>query len=130
MAFGIYLENKKFPWQITRQDNFSIWIKGNILINNSILKNDEIIQISHELVNEEKNEDILQSLNGSYSLVIETPEKILGVVDRLRSIPLFYYQKDDDFVISDDANYLRKKFSPSFNEEAGAEFLVTGYVTG
>ena len=130
MAFGIYLENKKFPWQITRQDNFSIWIKGNILINNSILKNDEIIQISHELVNEEKNEDILQSLNGSYSLVIETPEKILGVVDRLRSIPLFYYQKDDDFVISDDANYLREKFSPSFNEEAGAEFLVTGYVTG
>lgn len=130
MAFGIYLENKKFPWQITRQDNFSIWIKGNIIINNSILKNDEIIQISHELVNEEKNEDILQSLNGSYSLVIETPEKILAVVDRLRSIPLFYYQKDDDFVISDDANYLRKKFSPSFNEEAGAEFLVTGYVTG
>lgn len=130
MAFGIYLENKKFPWQIIRQDNFSIWIKGNIIINNSILKNDEIIQISHELVNEEKNEDILQSLNGSYSLVIETPEKILAVVDRLRSIPLFYYQKDDDFVISDDANYLREKFSPSFNEEAGAEFLVTGYVTG
>ena len=54
MAFGIYLENKKFPWQIIRQDNFSIWIKGNIIINNSILKNDEIIQISHELVNEEK----------------------------------------------------------------------------
>lgn len=130
MEFGIYLENKKFPWQIIRQDNFSIWIKGNIIINNSILKNDEIIQISHELVNEEKNEDILQSLNGSYSLVIETPEKILAVVDRLRSIPLFYYQKDDDFVISDDANYLREKFSPSFNEEAGAEFLVTGYVTG
>ena len=39
--------------------------------------------------------------------VIETRDNLLCVVDRIRSIPLFYTKTDAQFIISDDANYIQ-----------------------
>ena len=36
----------------------------------------------------------------------------------------------DEVIFSDDADHLRDRLNPPFNEENGAEFLVTGYVIG
>jgi asparagine synthase (glutamine-hydrolysing) len=46
------------------------------------------------------------------------------------AFPLFYAVNGDEALFSDDANHLRDRLDPPFNEENGAEFLVTGYVTG
>ena len=52
------------------------------------------------------------------------------MVDRLRSIPLFYAKTDSRFIIADDANRIQDQTQSLFHEKNGAEFLVTGYVTG
>ena len=56
--------------------------------------------------------DLLLDFNGSFSLVIETRDSLLCVVDRIRSIPLFYAKTDSQFIISDDANYIRDQIKP------------------
>jgi asparagine synthase (glutamine-hydrolysing) len=48
----------------------------------------------------------------------------------LRTVPLFYTTTKDNFVISDDAYYLKEKINSHFNEENAAEYMVAGYVTG
>jgi len=73
---------------------------------------------------------LLLSLNGNFALALETPRYVFCVVDRVRSVPLFYAVSGEEALFSDDANHLRNRLNPPFNEENGAEFLVTGYVTG
>ncbi len=130
MIFDIHIENKFFPWQKIDSNDITIWVKGNIFYNNILLKQTEIIQIVEEILNKGKINDVLLNLNGSYALVIKTSEIIMSIVDRVRSIPLFYSKTADRFIISDDANYIRDATDAKFNEINGAEFLVTGYVTG
>ena len=74
--------------------------------------------------------NLLLGFNGSFALVIEHSDHVLCIVDRLRSIPLFYGRTDNRFIIADDANTVRDQINPPFNTSTGAEFLVTGYVTG
>ena len=50
---------------------------------------------------------------------IKTSEIIMSIVDRVRSIPLFYSKTDDRFIISDDANYIRDATDAKFNEING-----------
>jgi len=75
--------------------------------------------------------DTIQTLNGSFAVVIETDNYIFAAVDRLRSIPLFYGTADNKFFLSDDANWVRNQVEDSHMDEiATKEFLLTGYVTG
>jgi asparagine synthase (glutamine-hydrolysing) len=86
--------------------------------------------LDHSDNNNDTLPDLFSCFNGSFALVVQIPDDIFCVVDRLRSIPLFYAQTDSRFIIADDANRLRDQIQPPFNEKNGAEFLVTGYVTG
>lgn len=131
----ISLKNLYFPWEGDTIGDVKLWIKGQIFINNIPLRKEKIAPFLslNNLDYPDQQESLkkkLLALNGHYSLIIETSNFIFCSVDRVRSIPLFYGIKDDSFIISDDANYMRKLIDPPFNEEAGAEFLVTGYVTG
>ena len=75
--------------------------------------------------------ETIQTLNGSFAVVIETDKYIFAAVDRLRSIPLFYGISKSKFYLSDDANWVRNQVEDSrMDEIATKEFLLTGYVTG
>jgi asparagine synthase (glutamine-hydrolysing) len=135
MDMEINLENFYFPWNKTERNNQICWKKGDLFYKGKILQGSEIISLFSSLPSSlSNNNDLLKELllnfNGSFALVIETPNWILCIVDRIRSIPLFYARTDVRFIISDDANFIRNKINPRFNEKNGAEFLVAGYVTG
>lgn len=135
MNSEIHLNNPYFPWTKTEDNNINCWLKGDLYLNNKILKGSDIISLFSKISTPSKNvdialKDLLLQFNGSFAIVIETPENIFCIVDRVRSIPLFYTKTNQNFTISDDGNYLRDQFNPPFNEINGAEFLVTGYVTG
>ncbi|HWR24721.1 MAG TPA: asparagine synthase-related protein, partial [Methanosarcina sp.] len=57
-------------------------------------------------------------------------------VDKVRSIPLFYTNTKSDFILSDNAYYLKdeklsgKNCDQQFNEKNAVEFMLAGYVTG
>ena len=135
MKIDIHLENPYFPWTKAEENNLKCWHKGDLYYKNNQLKTPEILSLFRSLQSSLKNynnlvKDLLLCFNGSFVLVIETPDNILCLVDHFRSIPLFYAKTDSQFIISDDANYIRDQIRPQFNEKNGAEFLVTGYVTG
>ena len=135
MEIDIHLENPYFPWTKTEGNNLKCWLKGDLLYKDTLLEGPGIISLFSSLpsssgMNHDALKDLLVDFKGCFALVIETREGLLCVVDRIRSIPLFYAKIDTRFIISDDANYIRDQINPLFNKNNGAEFLVTGYVTG
>lgn len=135
MNVEISLTNNYFPWTTTEGNNLKCWLKGDLFYNNTLLEGSGVLSLFSSLPSSpgmyyDALKDLLLSFNGSFALVIETPEYLLSIVDRLRSIPLFYAKTETRFIISDDANAIRDQIKPPFNENNGAELLVTGYVTG
>ena len=131
----IHLENLFFPWTKSEDSTLTCWLKGDLFYNNNLQQAPEVLSLIRALLDHsDNNNDTLSDLflrfNGSFALVVQTPDDILCVVDRIRSIPLFYAKTDSRFIIDDDANRIQDQTQSLFHEKNGAEFLVTGYVTG
>lgn len=79
-------------------------------------------------------EDLAQNLpelNGFYAFALKKGNRLIAAVDRIRSIPLFYGQKGDDFFMSDSADWVRSQVrDDKIDPIAKEEFLLCGYVTG
>jgi len=74
---------------------------------------------------------ILPDLNGFYAFAVRKRDSLIAGVDRIRSIPLFYGQRGDDFFLSDSADWVREKVGDNqMDSLAKEEFLLCGYVTG
>jgi len=135
MDIEINLRNRHYPWNHLIHDASEYWWKGQIffqdkLINFQEFKENIFLNQKSSEYDIKKNIEILNKLNGSFLFIVETSNSVLCVVDRIRSIPLFYSSYGNQLLITDDANYLRNRINASLNEEPGAEFFVTGYVTG
>ncbi len=75
--------------------------------------------------------EILTGLQGHGSLVIDSSDCLLAVVDRVRSFPIFYSIQDQTVTISNSARALQKELRLfSYDGQALLEFEMTGYVTG
>lgn len=73
----------------------------------------------------------LVDLNGFFAFVREESTRVIAVVDRIRSIPLFYGRADSRVFLSDDAEWMRRKVGDTaMDPVAREEFQLTGYVTG
>ena len=135
MEIEIHLENNHSPWEKTEINDQVCWVQGDLFYNDELLHGHAILSLisSLSLPSNDDNDalkHLLLKCNGSFALVIRTSEGLLCAVDRLRSFPIFYGKTDSCLIISDDANYLRHRIAAPFDEENGAEFLLTGFVTG
>ena len=85
-----------------------------------------------EYISSTKNlEQIVKELNGCYACVIDGKKNKTAFVDRTRSFPLFYSEEKEQYILTDDANLLRRNLSnPKKDEKSIKEFIQTGYVTG
>lgn len=75
--------------------------------------------------------DSVIASNGNFVVAVSREDELWAAVDRLRSIPLFYGQKDGRFYLSDDAYWVRQQVgvgSPS--EIESAELCCLLYVLG
>ena len=127
--------NRYYPWTEINTDGVTCWLKGTFFYENELLQSEDTVRLissalEGSLIDHEALKTLLLALNGNFALAMETSRYIFCTVDRVRSIPLFYAVSGEEALFSDDANYLRDRLNPPFNEENGAEFLVTGYVTG
>lgn len=75
--------------------------------------------------------DALKSAIGDFSVVVRQGPALWAAVDRIRSLPLFYARKGEDFYLSDDPYWLREQLGPAGIDPCSAiEFHTPGYVTG
>lgn len=73
----------------------------------------------------------LKELKGFFSIFKQVDNAIFAAVDHIRSRPLFYAVNDQDFYLSDSAEWIRQQLNDNeMDEFAKAEFQLTGYVTG
>jgi asparagine synthase (glutamine-hydrolysing) len=135
MKVEMSFHNRYYPWTEVKADGVTCWLKGTFFYENTLLQGADVVRlfssaIEDSQIDHESLKALLLALSGNFALALETPRYIFCTVDRVRSIPLFYAVSGDEVIFSDDANHLRDRLNPPFNEENGAEFLVTGYVTG
>jgi len=73
----------------------------------------------------------VQVLNGFFAVVVRHEDEYYIAVDKVRSVPLFYTIKENQFVLSDDPQWIQNYIkSESVDLVSTFEFLLTGYVTG
>lgn len=107
-----------------------VFVIGHAWYKEKLYKQNELA----ELIQKEKNMgNLVNELNGFFSFIkydVDVDEYWV-VVDRVRSIPLFYTEKDNSILISESAELLREHLNLNkFDYLCKEEFLLTGYVTG
>jgi asparagine synthase (glutamine-hydrolysing) len=74
---------------------------------------------------------LLKTLNGFYALIYYTGSSLVASVDHARTLPIFYAFYKEQFVISDDPEWVRSRVGVyHLDPIARAEFSLVGYVTG
>lgn len=68
--------------------------------------------------------EIVKILNGSYAIIMDTPNYTIAVVDRIRSIPLFY--SVDCSMITDNPLNIYPRYKVNIDKTAFAELLTSG----
>ena len=115
-----------------------ISVRGYAFYNGSFLSGSvfarTLLEIFRSVPNEEWKGQVIEiasRLNGFFSMIYRTQNLCFGMVDRVRSIPLFYTQEDNHFGIGDNPYALMGSHSTfKFNPQSSVEFLLAGYVTG
>ncbi|MBN2487370.1 MAG: hypothetical protein JXB34_15450 [Bacteroidales bacterium] len=77
------------------------------------------------------SKELIIKLNGHFSIIRKKHNYIFACVDRTRTFPLFYVQKPDGIIISDNTcDLLPHVGSTGINHFAKSQFLATGYTLG
>ncbi len=142
-SISIDLKNPYCAWSTVQVESnhgtraVQVWTRGQAWEKQTYLEGQDLsVWLSKKLSNKSTSngslfERLLQTLNGSFALIAKTPEGVLAATDRLRSIPLFYGVRGNEFLLSDDAEHVRGFVgNTDFEELSVNEFLLAGYVTG
>jgi asparagine synthase (glutamine-hydrolysing) len=119
--------NLGFKWF----NNNYCFVKGYLYDNaNKLYKDEDLINYFCIVENEAEFRNKLIDANGNFAVVLNLNEAVLAAVDRIRSLPLFYSAGSEDFIISEDASYIKEKtYQNKLDDVSVNEFLLTGYVT-
>ena len=114
--YSIELNNNRvFKWQ----SNNGVSIKSTTVGNIDVSFSDESGFV-----------EIINSIKSNFAIVAEDETNIFAAVDRVRSIPLFYYKVGDKFIIGDTVESIKQQTKSAFLNNLKEEFLYTGYTTG
>ncbi|PMR75016.1 asparagine synthase-related protein [Billgrantia endophytica] len=106
-------------------------LRGAAWLNGQRLSTSEAVTLADPAAGIDPWRNRLSELNGFHALVRRDETGLVAMVDRIRSIPLFYGVAAGDMFLSDDADWVRARVGEeSMNEEARADFELAGYVTG
>jgi asparagine synthase (glutamine-hydrolysing) len=112
-------------------ENEHIFLSGNLFVGDTLISGNRLLADLGEIGRTDQLENKLALYNGFFAFVINRDNDLFAAVDRIRSIPLFYGTKNNDFYISNDAEWVRVQVADeNMSLMAQQEFLLTGYVTG
>lgn len=123
-----------FKWERYSFKEGLIWFKGgliNINLHDFFMKLSNILDAEHSDIN--KVEVLLRSINGQFAVVIEYRGFILVAVDKIRSIPLFYFESEHYYLVGNHAPMLigdSSVIKKTINNKSTLEVLMSGYTIG
>jgi asparagine synthase (glutamine-hydrolysing) len=114
---------------IIKKEN--IFVSGNLFIGDNLISANMLLADLEKIENVDQLKASLALYNGFFAFIINRSNELFASVDRIRSIPLFYGEGNNNFYISNDAEWVRVQIGDeSMSLTAQQEFLLTGYVTG
>ena len=124
ISVGIKSDNL---WKKYRKDDMTIYLKGKFY---SCTVNELLLRLKN--IERDSVAEIICSLDGSFSFVIESSEFCLLVVDKVRSSPLFFTEINEDIFIDHHPRNLvnKKKFNKEINANSMIEVFMSGYTIG
>ncbi|WP_127341332.1 hypothetical protein [Halorubrum sp. 48-1-W] len=109
----------------------SLYVRGHAYYERTYLDKQEILEKLKGLNNLTTLKDIISNLNGFFSIIIDEKDKTIIAADRMRSSPVFYSKLNNDFLVSDDCNWLKKKMkNSSISSVIETEYITSRFVTG
>ena len=93
---------------------------------NNFYEGENMQQLFASMKNEEDFRQVLQNLNGIFSVIIKTKNCLFAASDKSRIIPLFYSLENNAFNISDNPYKLLVE-NPKIDKEAEQEFLLSSF---
>jgi asparagine synthase (glutamine-hydrolysing) len=104
--------------------------KGYLMRNGKYLAGEKAAEYIKSAINADNDiTGSLKDLNGVFAFVMVKGAQTLICVDRTRSFPLFYLERNEEIIVTDDTSEM-KKYAAELNEEAIKPFLHAGYVPG
>jgi asparagine synthase (glutamine-hydrolysing) len=101
----------KFGWKLYKNSNIQLWFSG-YLIGNKIIEDIaiELALLSQDIsIDIEKLSNWANNLSGHFALVVKMHDNSCFLaVDKICSIPVYYTDKENKFVASNYAPYLKK----------------------
>lgn len=124
MTFKVHYENKT-ALLFFATTNF--WCQGTFLKGNECISPENVLSE----IESSSADEFLKNANGFFNLVFQNSGTLFAAVDCVRSLPLFYSVKNENFYISDSAQWIAETTGrKEFDGLAQMEFKCTGYVTG
>ena len=108
------------------QKNNVIHCSGHIFINDEVYTNQRLADYFSEKFTPSNIEDIINSIDGHFAIIIQFGNEIFLIVDRSRSIPLFYSIVANNIFISDKADLINDKIFGTNDNLAISEFKLIG----
>jgi len=122
LKINLYFYQNKF-WTLYSDKNISLWFKG--YCNFSV---QELIR-SFSFLEKNRLENFISSITGHFALVFSSSKRTIILVDRIRSSPIYYFQKNDKIFISPTLNKIKNEFNSTFilDEQAKLEISMGGF---
>lgn len=124
---NVRLVNPYYIWGYYGESDINIHVKGYPIYNQYIISPEEIFHLIKENLDIDQ---LIYQINGNYSLVIETSKELFVIVDRVRSIPLFYQIKQSTLIITDILGQNQSYNHQHLDEMSLVEFFLTGFTSG
>lgn len=122
-------------WATVNRGPAQAWARGNAFHADRLLNATDLASELLALVSATDHEDALadfvRELNGFWAAVVLASDRLLAAVDRVRSIPLFFAERDGSILIGSDSSWLRGAAGEvDLDPESVEEFYILGYTTG
>ncbi|EDL64357.1 asparagine synthase family protein [Bacillus sp. SG-1] len=124
MSVRIEVNNKQLIKRYATSSEI-IYFAGYVYYGNTLFTGKSIIELIQQKATDDF-EKVLQEIRGEFVLIIERGEQVVAAVDRKRSIPLYFYQKNDQWIVTDKVSSLYKG---ELVDTAVTEFIITGVTT-
>lgn len=124
---------KDYGWSLFEIPEGNIYFKG--YLNSHTDTAEAAAHLSHALINAGRGElNALETVDGHFAAIVETPQCTIAAVDRVRSIPLLWaILPNGDFMIGDHAAPFKEHLVLGKNEidlNAAQDLALAGYVLG
>lgn len=128
----IKLKELKNPdrWVVKHYEDNYVCVRGYLYYNSKLYKGKDLVDLIQK-INFNEMLSFVKEVNGFFAIIKKDCNKIVAIVDRIRSIPIFYGKNGRNYYISDDPYCILEEVGNNkIDKKAKKEFLATGYVTG